>query len=226
MKSAFFIIIITSLFSSQRYYVWTYGDQMMEKGESELEIYSSYYDYSDSYNKLKQYIELEVGMNDRLDAGVYFRYSQPEEGTGGGVTFDGYKLKIRWRLFRPDKVKLNPILYFESYMDPDFTMTKLEHKLILTKDFGNLNLAFNPTIEFEMEENELEFEIYSAFSYRLNPVLRLGLEFKLSEYGDYIGPTLSHGSEDIFISLGLLKSIRKESDQPDQMVRFILGTHL
>ena len=91
---------------------------------------------------------------------------------------------------------------------------------------GNLNLAFNPTIEFEIEEAETELELYSAISYKLNRVLRLGLECKLSEYGDYIGPTFSHGSEDIFISLGLLKAIRKESDQPDQMVRFILGTHL
>ena len=190
MKLACLIIIITSLFSSQRYYVWTYGNQMMEKGESELEIYSSYYDYSNSYNKLKQYIELEVGMNDRLDAGVYLRYSQIND-VEPYFKFDGYKLKTRYRLFKVDKFKWNPILYFESYMDPDFSITKFEHKLILTRNFGNLNLAFNPTIEFEFEEEtEIEVELYSAFSYKLNPVLRLGLEFKLSEYGDYIGPTL------------------------------------
>ena len=175
-------------------------------------------------NKIKQYIELEIGMNDRLDAGLYFRYSQSE--SNNFFEFDGYKLKVRYRLFEPNKVSLNPILYFESYMDPDFSMTKLEHKLILTKDWGSFNIAFNPTVEVEIDEEETEIELYSAMSYKLNSVLRLGLESKLSEYGDYIGPTFSHGSEDIFISFGFLKAIRKESDQPDQIVRFILGAHI
>ena len=140
--------------------------------------------------------------------------------------FDGYKLKVRYRLFKPNKVTLNPILYFESYMDPDFLTTKLEHKLILTKDWGSFNIALNPTVEFEIDEQKTEIELYSAMSYKLNRVLRLGLECKLSEYGNYIGPTFSHGSEDIFISFGLLKSVRKKADQPDQMVRFILGAHI
>ena len=164
-------------------------------------------------------------MNDRLDAGIYFRYHQLD--SDNIFVFDGFKLKVRYRLFEFNNTGINPILYFESYMDPDFSMPKLEHKLILTRDFGNLNLAFNPTIELEFEEEtEVEVELYSAMSYKLNRVLRLGLEFKLSEYGDYIGPTFSHGSEDIFISFGILKAIRKESGQPDQMIRFILGTHI
>ena len=225
MKLSCLIILLASLFSSQRYYVWTYGNQMMEKGESEIEFYNTYYDYSDdSPNKTKQYIEFEVGMNDRLDAGIYFRYHQSE--SDNVFVFDGFKLKVRYRLFEFNNTGINPILYFESYIDPDFSMPKLEHKLILTKDYGSLNVAFNPTVEFKVEEAETEFELYSAISYKLNRVLRLGLECKLSEYGDYIGPTFSHGSENIFISLGLLRSIRKESGQADQMIRLILGAHL
>ena len=129
-------------------------------------------------------------------------------------------------MFKPDKVKLNPILYFESYMDPNFSITKLENKLILTKDWGALNIALNPTVEFEIDDEETEVELYAAISYKLNRVLILGVESKFSEYADYIGPTFSHGSEDVFISFGFLNAIRKESDQPDQIVRFILGAHI
>ena len=60
----------------------------------------------------------------------------------------------------------------------------------------------------------------------MNRVLRLGLECKLSEYGDYIGPTFSHGGEEIFISFGLLTAIRKKIDKPNRMIRFIVGVHI
>ena len=70
----------------------------------------------------------------------------------------------------------------------------------------------------------------SGFRMRFTPpsfTLPSGVKFLLiANTIIFVLTELSGQKSSIFISFGLLKSIRKESGQADQMVRFILGAHL
>lgn len=103
---------------------------------------------------------------------------------------------------------------------------KFEGKLILAKDIGRFNFAYNHIFEREIEnDGEAEFSYALGISYEINPLLRLGLESK----GNYIegkyswGPTISHGGR-LWVSFGLLFALTERTD--DIQARVIIGIPL
>jgi hypothetical protein len=87
------------------------------------------------------------------------------------------------------------------------------------------NIALNPIFELEREEEwEFEAEYAVGISYEINNLLRAGLEAKGSEYGQYIGPVISHGREDLWVALGSAFKIGEvESGRPEFQIRMLLG---
>jgi hypothetical protein len=202
----------------------------MEAGEVELEHYLSFSTpSSNSFNGVtttEHNIEIEVGMTDRFDFSIYQVFKQLPESQ---FQYTGYKLRFRYRLGEKGDYLIDPLLYFEYKGKPDFSEHGYEGKLILAKDFGKINIAVNPVFEYEYKNSEWESKLkYNAgISYRLDGLLKVGLEARGGENGHYIGPVISHGTGKAYVALGSAIAMTDiKNDKPEMMIRMILGINL
>jgi len=221
------LTLATTLKADGRRYVWTYEYQTLHRGEAELESYTEFAhldtDSGRQASTTLQY-EYEIGMNNRFDVGIYQKFKQAH---GAPLAYDGFKLRMRYRLGEKGRWFMDPLIYLE-YKDNDaFDHSVLETKLILARDFEKLNLSLNPVLEFEFEndETEVEFEYTAGLSYRLHPLLSLGLETKGNTEEFYWGPTLSHGKQALWFAFGMLFP-GSEANSADRKMRFIIGVGL
>lgn len=225
------IVLVTEmLYADKRHYVWTYDYQTIEPGQGEIESYytatAPKWGQLENNVVIEQQVELEVGMTDRFDFGVYGVYTQEPEGS---LQFSGYKLRARYRFGEQDQLLLDPLLYIEYKGKPDFSEHGFETKLILAKNLGNISFALNPTLELEMEHGEEEFEVEYTLgtSYRISNSLNIGLEAKGSRDGHYIGPVISHGSKHLWVALGSAFAITSvEEYKPEFQLRLLVGIGL
>jgi len=216
--------------ADKRSYVWTYEYLTMEAGEVELEHYLTFSTpSSNSFSGVtttEHNIEIEIGMTDRFDFSIYQVFKQIPESS---FQYNGYKLRFRYRLGEKGDYIIDPLLYFEYKGKPDFSEHGYEGKLILAKDFGNINIAINPVIEYEYENNEWESDLkYNAgISYKLGGLLKIGLETRGSDSGHYIGPVISHGTGKAWVALGSAIAVTNiKNNKPKIMLRMIMGINL
>ncbi len=175
-----FLLLMSQLHADSRRYVWTYEYQTLPRGEAEMESYTGFSLFdTDSGRQAStrlQY-EYEIGMNDRFDVGIYQTFTQLP---GQALQYDGFKLRFRFRFGEKGHWLVDPLLYLEYKNNGAFNQSVLESKLILAKDFDRINLSLNPVLEikFGESETEIEFEYSAGTSYRLHPLISLGLEAK------------------------------------------------
>ena len=69
-----------------------------------------------------------------------------------------------------------------------FSKNEFEPKLIIAKDFGNLNISLNPYLEIEKVEGDWEIKPNYAIGtrYKLGNLFGLGLEFKGDANNHYL----------------------------------------
>ncbi len=230
MVIGFALISWNCLIADNRSYVWTYEYQTMNQGEAEIEHYTTLTSpFADSLNgtvTTEHNIEVEVGMSDRFDFSIYQNFKQAP---GSNLEYTGYKLRARYRIGEKGQYLVDPLLYFEYKGKPDFSKHGLEGKIILARDFGNLNVAVNPVFEIEYEDDSWESEIkYNAGArFIIYPLLKAGIELRSSDSGTYFGPTVSHGSERFWLAFGTLYAAGEVADgKPEFMLRLILGLGL
>ncbi len=210
-----------------RRYVWTYEYQTLPSGDAELESYTGFSHIDTDGGRLAttslQY-EYEIGMNDRFDVGIYQIFNQTSRAP---LEYDGFKIRMRYRLGEKGQWPMDPLLYLEYKDNAAFERSVLETKLILARDFDRFNIALNPILELEFAaaETEFNFEYTAGLSFRLHPLLSLGLETKGSTEEFYWGPTLSHGQDHLWFAIGLLTPGTSGSSV-DRRIRFILGVGL
>ena len=224
------MIFSNIVWADKRSFVWTYEYQTMEAGEVELEHYLSFSTPSSKsfsgVTTTEHNVEIEIGMTDRFDVGIYQVIKQAPESS---LQYSGYKLRFRYRLGEKGDYLMDPLIYFEYKGKPDFSEHGYEGKLILAKDFGNINLSINPVIEYEYENSEWESELKynTGISYRLNGILKIGLEARGGENGHYVGPVISHGTGKAWIALGSAFALTEiKNYKPEMMIRMILGINL
>lgn len=215
-----------SSFADQRPWVWTYGSAMMHPGEAEFEHYMTMQspDWTRREHNLKtvHQAEVEIGMTERLDAAVYQVFSRTP---GDPLDWDGYKLRLRWRLSEEAASFGRPILYLEHANNATLTESGWEAKLLLSQPFGPLEVAVNPVVEFEGGETELA--VNGGFSLATPHSLRLGGELRASEGGVYAGPTLSHGGPGLWSALGVVWRLGEaDPGELTHQVRLILGVQV
>lgn len=227
-------------YSDQRFYVWTYEYKTMEKGSGELENYFTLNDPEESvgasgFTTAEHWFELEVGMNDHFDIGIYQVFEQNLKDPS--FEYKKFKVRARQRFGEKGRYFVDPLIYLEYISTPDFGEQAVEAKLILAKDLGKFNISFNPILEVEFEkeeengekewETEFEPEYALGFSYQLNKLLRIGVEFKgslKSAKGHYVGPVIAHGNEHFWVALGSAFKISDiEEGKPEYQVRMLLG---
>jgi hypothetical protein len=101
---------------------------------------------------------------------------------------------------------------------------QLELKVILAKDIGNFNIAYNQILNQALESDGItESEYALGIKYKLNNRFSLGMESKGSYLSDkyYFGPTFSLGFRKFWVSAGLVSAMHKRAD--DLQVRVIAG---
>ena len=223
------LLIITLINADTRRYVWTYEYVTMEPGKAELEHYLTFQGNDRMHTKdavkVIHNLELEIGMNERFDVGIYQNFSQ---NPGDAFQYDGYKMRMRYRMGEKGQYLADPLLYFEYKGNTDFSKHVYEGKLILARDFGSVNAAINPVFEIEAEDGktEIKWKYNAGLSIRLHSLLSLGLESRGNQHHQYIGPVISHGKEGLWIALGSAFAITNVSTGVNPFkIRMIMGIH-
>ncbi|ODU23927.1 MAG: hypothetical protein ABS95_02725 [Verrucomicrobia bacterium SCN 57-15] len=169
-------------------YFVTYN-HYIDKGELELMLMNDFTDPSKFRREddgqrsyFSQMIELEYGVTEQW--ATEFMIEGFEEPGTGQSRFTGFRWENRYRLFKQD-VPLNPMLYVEyedldpatrykmevsGWVRPPYKDTGddpdreriLESRLVLSQDFGKLNVAFN-----WINESDLNASGFTAFGYAL-----------------------------------------------------------
>lgn len=127
--------------------------------------------------------ELEYGLSDRVELGLYLQLSQyPNAGSGGGgLQFDGLKQRLRVRLSEAGRWPVNVALYAE--VAELRNEIELEGKIILERRLGNLQLVTNLWAEHELYfsgRREWVLHPTAGATYQLSPAFIPGLEYWMS----------------------------------------------
>ena len=223
------ILLLNVVNADNRRYVWTYEYITMEPGKAELEHYLTFEGKDRMHTKdavkVVHNLELEIGMNERFDVGIYQDFSQSP---GKAFQYDGYKMRMRYRIGEKGQYLVDPLLYFEYKGNTDFSKHVYEGKLILARDFGSVNAAVNPVFEIEMHDGKTEtmWKYNAGLSKRLNSLLSVGLEFRGDREHQYLGPVISHGRDGLWIAFGTAFAITNVSEGVDPFkIRMIIGIH-
>jgi len=161
-------------------------------------------------------------MTERFDFSIYQIFAQKPEGE---LRYEGFKLRSRYKIGEKGRYILDPLIYLEYKGKPDFSEHGIEFKLILAKDIGRFNISLNPILSFErVTKWEFEPEYAIGMSYEVNKLFRVGFEAKGSEDGHYIGPVISHGRENLWVTLGSAFKIGEiKEGKPEFQIRMLLG---
>ncbi len=250
LASSAFFVSPAALRAGNDVYTVTYNHHI-DQGEVELMVMNDYTnpavarqedDGQRSY--FSQMIELEYGVTAQW-ATEFMLEGFVEPGTRQS-RFTGFRWENRFRLFR-DEVPLNPMVYVE-YEDLDpltrFKMETsgwvrapyrdtgaepdreriLETRLVLSQDFGRLNLAFNWINETDLNAGGVtDFGYTMGMRYDFN-----GGHFEHHDAGGHAGrramkPTLGlelYGALGDTRSFGLRRSRQEHYLQPSIMLHF------
>lgn len=215
--------------ADSRTFVWTYEYSTLAEGQAEVEYYSTIEvpDTGAAENSTwKHQVELEYGLTPKTDIAMYQVFKQENTPVSNTFTYHEMKLRLRHRLAEKGQLPVDTLLYAEYVRGVDFSKQgELEGKLVLAKDFGRLNLAYNQVVEFPLEKPfSAEHSFTAGASWALSSVLQAGMEFA-GEYkadGYYAGPTLAiNANGKMWINFGYLAGLNPDST--DVQTRLIIG---
>jgi hypothetical protein len=219
----FIALVVVPAWADQRNYVWTYEYGTLAKGNAEIEFYQTAVMKNKdvrSASDWTQQLELEYGVTDHFDVGIYQVYEQAADNPA--LTYAGFKLKARYRVAEKNALPVDVLFYLEQE-ESTVEGNAFEGKLILAKDLGKLNLAYNQIYERKYETGKGAHEYAAGMSYELAPWLRIGIESKGSyTEGEFAaGPTLAWMGNRIWANLGAVYGLNDKTR--DREVRFLLG---
>ena len=167
-----------------RDYVLSQDYYTAKRGEFDVEVYNDVIfaeaDNDDSY-RTKHQVELEYGLLDHFQLAYYEVYTWDRD---EDWERDEFKIEAKLRLAEAGRWPVNVALYTE-YANPDghrdVHSDEIENKLILSRDFGPVNVVGNFVFEREINHHEdWRFEYTAGVSYALTPRTRVGLEVQQS----------------------------------------------
>jgi hypothetical protein len=222
------LCMLQESYADRRSYVWTYEYQTLPQGMSEIEYYGTIKvpDTNDPGIKtFEHWLEYEYGVTNHFDLALYQMWRTKDKREEVDTKYDGMKLRARYRFGEKGQYFLDPLFYAEykrsaEHHDPH----QLELKVILAKDIGNFNIAYNHILSQALESDGVtESEYALGIKYKVNNRFSAGLESKGSYLSDkyYFGPTFSFGFRKFWISAGLVSAMHKRAD--DLQVRVIAG---
>ncbi|MHB8843835.1 MAG: hypothetical protein ACYC7L_03725 [Nitrospirota bacterium] len=219
----FYAFVVLPARADQRNYVWTYEYGTVAKGNAEIEFYQTAVTKDKdvrSASDWTQQLELEYGITDHLDAGIYQVYEQAAD--SGAMTYGGFKLKARYRVAEKNELPLD-VLFYAEHSESTTGENAFEGKVVLAKDIGRVNFAYNQIFERTYSAGKGEHEYAAGVSYELAPWIHLGIESKGSfTEGEFAaGPTIAWIGNRIWANLGAQYGLNSKTN--DREVRFLLG---
>jgi len=233
--------------ADRRIFAYTYPYMTLPKGSLEMEHYldlglrgptvawdgpvspTAPVDYT--HPTYLHQVELEYGITDRLDFGFYNVFAQDPSGV---FKFDGVKLRSRYRFGDPGLHFVDPAVYLEFVYFGD--EIEIEQKLILSKILGKVEVAFNLTLEEELELGAKEWEYVVlpsvAIGYHFTPGFAVGLEYvgrmqieeeEVESYVSYLGPCISVASGPFYWTLAAEPQLGRRTSMAAVQIRSILG---
>ena len=235
----------TRSWADPRPFTFTYDAYPVGKGGLEYEQWVTFNADKRSehdFRQLQFLHELEYGISDDFDLGLYFlRWNYEDWQEESGTEYDGGALELIYTVLNPARDKWGLALYGEIAIAED--EIEFEQKVIVQKDIGKWILAYNLILETEIQgvfdndkENEIEGVIGHAFGVT-TAIARtwfVGGELLLeSVFPDwrnhehttaYLGPTISYqGGKHWWATLTPAYQLTDEDDEPDWKVRLIAG---
>ena len=225
LVGAFFLVRFPGIaLADQRSYVWTYEYLTLSKDHAELEYYQTAVTrdrQKDNSSDWQQQVELEYGITDRVDAALYQVYEQ--KATEASMKYAGYKFRLRYRIAEKNQFPVDVLLYAE-HQEKINAKNVFEGKLILAKDLGKLNVAYNAVYKNTYTSGDkANHEYVAGVSYEVTPAFRFGVESKGNYRTDKYaaGPTLSWIGGRIWANIGAVYGLNRKTN--DREVRFLLG---
>ncbi len=219
-----------------RTYVWTQEYQTLPQGAFEVESHTQVkvpdMGRHSGENTWKYEEELEYGVTDRLNIAHYEAWNT---GNHAGVDDDGvakkdttkyggFKFETKYSLGEKGKYWVDPLIYLEYEYEPQERFEGaphvLEGKVVLSKDFGKLNVAYNQIMESKLgHKGRTEHEYSLGANYELVEGVHAGLEV-VGQYWNpsvnkneiALGPTLAYESKYFWIAAGVLIGANQVAD--------------
>ncbi len=229
----------------ERRFTFTYEATTQPKGVIELENFVTWRHSDVERGKDSDVFrfrhELEFGLTDRLQLGVYlfdWQYDD-QDSEGQDARWRSSGIELIYNLTNPTTDFLGSALYGEVLFGED--ALKLEGKLILQKNLGQFRIAYNAIIEAEWEgekfgsweERTGEFAQTVGVSYDLSKRFSVGAELlheieipeweKAEDSVVYAGPNASVRFDRFFVTATALFQLTEIAGEPDAQVRVITG---
>ena len=231
---------ISAAEGGQRRFTYSYETVTAPKGSREYEQWITWKahkaDDSD-YQKFEFRHELEFGLTDRLQLGLYLAdWEIVDDAAGSEAEYKKSAVELIYSLTNPITDPIGSALYFEAGLGPE--LFELEGKLLLQKNFGKLALVYDFVVEAEWEGDNFDEEVGEiqntfGISYQINPSLFVGIEAlhevefeDWSESGAnvvYIGPNISWRRGGFFATLSPLIQVTGVDGEPDFNTRLLVG---
>ncbi len=246
MKSAKFILLSLAAISAEahggdRHFVYNYETTTAAKGSFELENWVTWETWrggGDNSNLWKFRHEIEYGITDRLQLGVYVaNWTLAYDAMHRGSTrYESAAAELIYRLTDPRTDALGSAVYLEVEAGHD--LFALEGKLLLQKNFGKWIVAWNGVVEAEwtgrgLQERVGNLEQTFGVSYEFTPKFSAGAELvhevsldDWSKSGPHVlfaGPNVAWRFKRGYITGATLFQCTGVKDEPEIQTRVIFG---
>jgi hypothetical protein len=231
------LIIASNAIAGVRHFTFLYEAPTSPPGSVELENTVTWQHGSNS-NDVFIREELEIGITDRLQLGIYpLDWNHHEDSEKSGFGYDGAAAELIYNLTNPVVDPVGISLYEE--INGGRQHFESESKLIAQKNFGRWILDYNATLEAKWESRHLEeetgeFQQALGASYEFSPRFSVGVEF-LHEFvfpdwrdderirNVFVGPNVSYRRNQWFVTVTALAQATDTEDEPNFQLRTIFG---
>lgn len=236
------VLTATRADAGQRRFVYSYETITAPKGSIEFENWVTWKrsdnDRGDIFNTFQFRHEIEFGITDRFQLGLYvfdWEYN-PDTDERRKARFQHSGAEVIYNLTNPTTDFLGSALYGEFLIGED--LIELEFKVLLEKNLGPFKVVYNAILEAEWEEANLsekkgEFAQTAGISCDLNKSFSAGAELlheieipNWEEAGDsvvYAGPNVSVRMGRTFATVAGLWQVTHVEEEPDFQARLIFG---
>ncbi|MDP2314665.1 MAG: hypothetical protein Q8P41_17305 [Pseudomonadota bacterium] len=168
-------VFTPSASAGERLFAYSYGYGTVPRGGVEVEHYATAQEDGGGTEWAHQ-VELEYGITDQLEAGLYLVAEQP---AAGALAFAGYKARLKYRFGSAGVGPVDTAIYFEYIGSPAFDTHGVEAKLIFGKTLGSFEAALNAEYKLTFGEGlEHEIEPTLGLGYKITPHFLLGAEVR------------------------------------------------
>jgi hypothetical protein len=232
LPTAILFLTLINVNAQDRIFNYTYQSAVLNKGEKELEVWTTVLSgKTDYYREIQNRVEYEVGLGSNLQTSFYLNSKQKAfyDDVTGEIVMDATEISIsnEWKYKFSDAVADR--VGFAGYAELTVATDELEIELkaIFDKKIGRTTHALNFTFEPEWETTtkdgkvttgtELKYDINYGFAYNVSKSWNIGAEIinrnvyikddSFTHSALFAGPTVAFNTEKFWLNLSLSPQI-------------------